>query len=133
MSNNTFATGQLLRTAVLLLAVLISSTASAQTRPSRTDLGSKAESILWIGNSFFYYNNGMHNHFGQLVRAAGGRSRSTLVTISGAGLDWQNIDSLLRPDGLGRYSFEAYPAWSRPISCQSGAGICLTALLSPRT
>ena len=105
MSNNTFATGQLLRTAVLLLAVLISSTASAQTRPSRTDLGSKAESILWIGNSFFYYNNGMHNHFGQLVRAAGGRSRSTLVTISGAGLDWQNIDSLLRPDGLGRYSF----------------------------
>ncbi len=105
MSNNTFAAGQLLRTAVLLIAVLMGSTAVAQTTPSRTDLGRKAESILWIGNSFFYYNNGMHNHFGQLVRAAGGRSRSTLVTISGAGLDWHDMDSLLRPDGLGRYSF----------------------------
>jgi hypothetical protein len=75
------------------------------TKPTRTEVDSKVESILWIGNSFFYYNNSMHNHFGQLVRAGGGRVRSTSATISGAGLDWHDIDSLLRPNGLGRYSF----------------------------
>lgn len=65
------------------------------------------ESILWVGNSFFYYNDSMHNHFGQLVRSAGGGAqvRSTSVTISGSGLDWHDMDSLLRPNGLGRYSF----------------------------
>jgi hypothetical protein len=48
----------------------------------------------------------MHNHFGQLVAAAAGkRVRSTSVTISGAGLDWHDMESLMRPDGLGRYSF----------------------------
>jgi hypothetical protein len=61
--------------------------------------------LLWVGNSFFYYNNSMHNHFGQLARAGGVRPRSTSVTISGAGLDWHDMESLLRPDGLGRYSF----------------------------
>jgi hypothetical protein len=31
--------------------------------------------------------------------------RSTSVTVSGSGLDWHDMDSLLRPNGLGRYSF----------------------------
>jgi hypothetical protein len=41
------------------------------------------------------------------VRAAspGEGVRSVSVTISGSGLDWHDIDSLMRPDGLGRYSF----------------------------
>ena len=79
----------------------------AQTKPKRIDIGKTPESILWAGNSFFYYNNSMHNHFGQLVAAAGAgaRVRSTSVTISGSGLDWHDMDSLLRPNGLGRYSF----------------------------
>jgi hypothetical protein len=62
-------------------------------------------SILWVGNSFFYYNNSLHGHFGQLVTSAGARVRSTSVTISGSGLDWHDMASLLRPNGLGRYSF----------------------------
>ncbi len=45
-----------------------------------------------MGNSFFYYNNSMHNHFGRLVASAPSgsaparRPRSTSVTISGSGL-----------------------------------------------
>jgi hypothetical protein len=81
---------------------------AAQTKPTRVELSGEPaapESLLWVGNSFFYYNNSMHNHFGQLVRAAGARARSTSVTISGAGLDWHDMESLMRPDGLGRYSF----------------------------
>jgi hypothetical protein len=93
---------------ILLLALLIPQQAvHAQTKPKRLELGQAPESILWVGNSFFYYNNSMHNHFGRLVSSAGSGSvvRSTSVTISGSGLDWHDMDSLLRPDGLGRYSF----------------------------
>lgn len=93
----------------LFTALLFAAGSStAQTKPTRAELAGEPaapESILWVGNSFFYYNNSMHNHFGQLVRAAGGRARSTSVTISGAGLDWHDMESLVRPDGLGRYSF----------------------------
>ncbi len=80
-------------------------TVPAQTAPTRANFEGKPQALLWVGNSFFYYNNSMHNHFGRLVRASGSSVRSTSSTISGAGLDWHDMDSLLRPDGLGRYSF----------------------------
>ena len=99
-------------TASFLLLTLCTSPASAQTKPTVTAMAAAPESILWVGNSFFYYNNSMHNHFGNLVTAArkgqdgpAKRPRSTSVTISGSGLDWHDMDSLLRPDGIGRYSF----------------------------
>jgi len=95
-------------TAVLMLALFTPQQAlHAQTKPKHTDLGQAPESVLWVGNSFFYYNNSMHNQFGRLVSSAGSgsRVRSTSVTISGSGLDWHDMDSLLRLDGLGRYSF----------------------------
>jgi hypothetical protein len=81
--------------------------AQAQTKPKRLSLGQTPESILWVGNSFFYYNDSMHNHFGRLASASKPRiaMRGTSVTISGSGLDWHDLDSLLRPNGLGRYSF----------------------------
>jgi hypothetical protein len=99
---------RLATTSALLFAVLVAPAAlRAQTKPQRIDIGQVSESILWVGNSFFYYNNSMHNHFGRLVASVGPGSqvRSTSVTISGSGLDWHDMDSLLRPDGLGRYSF----------------------------
>jgi hypothetical protein len=91
-----------------MLALLLSHEALyAQTKPKRAELGYTPESVLWVGNSFFYYNNSMHNHFGRLTSSAGAgsRVRGTSVTISGSGLDWHDMDSLLRPNGLGRYSF----------------------------
>ncbi len=77
------------------------------TAPQRTDPGAPPASVLWVGNSFFYYNNSLHNHFGKLVASAGAgsRVRGISVTVSGSGLDWHDMASLLRPDGLGRYSF----------------------------
>jgi len=89
----------------LLCATVLCTAAYAQTRPTRTEIATPPTSILWVGNSFFYYNNSMHNHFGRLVSAAGSTVRSTSVTISGSGLDWHDMDSLLRPNGVGRYSF----------------------------
>jgi len=94
---------------LLSLASLCTSFA-AQPKPARTDAGPEpVRSILWVGNSFFYYNNSMHGHYNKLARAAepDGRHRGTSVTISGSGLDWHDMASLLRDDGIGRYSFAA--------------------------
>lgn len=63
------------------------------------------QALLWVGNSFFYYNNSLHGHVNQLAAALSLRVRGTSVTISGSGLDWHDLPSLLRPQGIGRYSF----------------------------
>ena len=92
----------------LILVACISAVASAQTKPKRTDVGGDTPiAILWVGNSFFYYNNSMHGHVLNLVRAADPKStaRATSVTISGSGIDWHDMESYFRPNGIGRYSF----------------------------
>lgn len=66
-------------------------------------------SILYVGNSFMYYNNSLHGMTNRLVNGIPNNKaashRSTSLTISGSGIDWHDLDSYLRPDGLGRYSF----------------------------
>ncbi len=80
--------------------------AEAQYSPKRRDVGDpQAKSYLWVGNSFFYYNNSMHNQVGAFFRAANLRHRAVSLTISGSGIDWHDLANYLRPDGIGRYSF----------------------------
>jgi hypothetical protein len=69
--------------------------------------GETPASLLWVGNSFFYFNNSMHGHLGGLLNAGGVRGvRQTSVTISGAGLDWHDMASHFKPGtGMLRYSF----------------------------
>lgn len=90
----------LLATAVTLAAC------STPAAPPRWQ-GDTPGSLLWVGNSFFYFNNSMHSHLGGLLNAAGVRGiRQTSVTISGAGLDWHDMASHFRPgSGMARYSF----------------------------
>ena len=66
-------------------------------------------SAIFIGNSFVYYNNGVNTHLAHLIAAAApGRAwRSTLVGISGAGLDWHDVESYFRPNAIGSFSFDA--------------------------
>ena len=95
---------------VTLLVVLAAAPAIAQTRPKLLDSGvARPESAIYIGNSFFYYNNSMHNHVSQLLRAADPayRLRTTSVTISGSGSDWHDVGSYFRPNAVGTYSFDA--------------------------
>ena len=90
------------------LLVAVAAPATAQTKPARVEAaGAPIRSVLWIGNSFFYYNNSMHGHYNDLVRAGepGAKNRGTSVTISGSGLDWHDIAAYLAPDGIGKYSF----------------------------
>ncbi len=65
------------------------------------------KSLLWVGNSFFYFNNSMHDHVRMLLtsqKVTGFRQNS--ITISAAGIDWHDLEPHLRPgSGVGRYSF----------------------------
>jgi hypothetical protein len=66
-----------------------------------------AQSYLWIGNSYFYYNNGLPLHVKHLAendQTGDLAHRSTLVAISGAGLNWHDVASYFRPDAVGSHS-----------------------------
>jgi len=72
---------------LLCLALLLPFAAAAQTKPQRADFGGEPpQSILWVGNSFFYYNNSMHTHLLRLVAAADPKSRARGNTYV-AGID----------------------------------------------
>ncbi len=94
----------------LLAALAWTSPLAAQTKPKVTDTGAaNPASAIFIGNSFFYYNNGIHGHFLRLLRSAepATKFRATMVTISGSGTDWHDVGSYFRPGAIGKYSFDA--------------------------
>lgn len=61
--------------------------------------------VLFVGNSYFYYNDSLHNHVSRLVAAhdadLGARLEYKSATIGGASLDQHAIDSHLTPGQLG--------------------------------
>jgi hypothetical protein len=94
----------------VLIALAAATPATAQVKLKVQESGvERPASAIYIGNSFFYYNNSLHNHVGLLLRAAdpGYRLRATSVTISGSGSDWHDVGSYFRPNAVGRYSFDA--------------------------
>ena len=81
-------------------AVTPPATSAAAAKPG------EVRSMLWVGNSFFYYNNSMHGHVGRLLSEAGVRNhRGVSATISGSGLNWHDIDAHFKPGGVSSYSF----------------------------
>lgn len=100
----------ILGSAVALLLSATASTGWAQSyKPAMKGLegGAAPASVIYIGNSFFYYNNSMHGHIAQMVREGmkDHKYRASSVTISGSGLDWHNVEAYFAPNGIGRYSF----------------------------
>ena len=95
--------------AATALALLLQAAAWAQTQPAVRQPGVEPiATAIYIGNSFFYYNNSMHGHVGQLVAAGKpvARYSGVSVTISGSGFDWHDVASYFRPDAVARYSFD---------------------------
>ena len=85
--------------------------ATAQTRPAVTSLGPDfPKAGIFIGNSFYYYNNGLPGHVSLLEKAADPDHkqdyRNTMVTIGGSGFDWHDVESYFRPNAIGSYSFD---------------------------
>ena len=68
------------RFAVFFSALLVCGASACASAP---------ESVLFVGNSFSYYNNGINNHYGALVAAGGGEVRVRMSTISGGRLLWR--------------------------------------------
>jgi hypothetical protein len=92
-------------------------TAQAQTKPQVTSLSpDNPKSVIFIGNSFFYYNNGMPSHLGLLERAADPEHKddyhNTMVAIGGAALDWHDVESYFRPNAIGKFPSTVRTTWS---------------------
>lgn len=95
---------------IALVLGIFSLVALAQTKPMVKDLGAELPtSAAYIGNSFFYYNNGMPGHVGLLVNAdkSGLKHRNVMITMGGSGFDWHDVESYFRPNAISRYSFAA--------------------------
>lgn len=99
----------------LLATLLVTSTflgcanltpTEASNQPKSFPKVTEVKSLLWVGNSFYYYNNSMHGHVGQLLNSAGQKGhRSASATISGSGINWHDIEAHFKPNAVGSYSF----------------------------
>lgn len=73
-------------------------------KPLVTRLEKAPKTLLLVGNSFMYYNNGIGQYVSQISRDQGEPINCTMATIGGAGLDWHDVKSYLRPNALRSYS-----------------------------
>lgn len=100
---------------MLLCAV---AAATAQIRPKVVKLDNVPKTVLFVGNSYFYYNNSLHNHLLNLLRTAdpAGTYAATSATIGGAPLSLHDVEALLsshkrhmalEEDGGSRKQFDA--------------------------
>jgi hypothetical protein len=87
-------------------ALTLSACATHQSAPQVSRQPKEVKAALWVGNSFFYYNNSMHGHVGNLLNAAGGKCyRGVSATISGSGINWHDVEAHFKPGGVASYSF----------------------------
>ena len=80
-----------------VMVLCFGTTTSAQIKPKVTALNDAPRNILFVGNSYFYYNNSLHNHVLNLLRSADPANTytATSATISGAPLSLHDVDALL--------------------------------------
>ncbi len=91
-------------------AVLGVGPANAETRAQVRDLGiENLGSALFVGNSFFYYNNSIHSHLQAMLAATAPPRplRAVSITISASSFSWHDVDSYFRPNAVSSYSFTA--------------------------
>ena len=76
---------------------------------SHSEESNDVSSIMLIGNSFFYYNNSLHNHLGDLYDAdpelKTPKRRS--ITINGSSLSWHDVESYLSNDEIGSFKINS--------------------------
>ena len=89
----------------LLLLVIYFNTISALDVEITGLKNKKPERILYIGNSYLYYNDSLHNHVRRMLEEAYGfeieRSNYKSVTISGSRTSHHNIDHPLNHNNIG--------------------------------
>jgi hypothetical protein len=71
--------------AALGVALLAACATTAPAPKAALPVSTEIKSLMWVGNSFFYYNNSMHGHTSQLLAASGAKGmRASSITISGS-------------------------------------------------
>ncbi len=76
---------------------------------SYSDNTKNISSIMLIGNSFFYYNNSLHNHLGDLYDADPDLDtpRRRSITINGSSLSWHDVESYLSNEEIGSFTIDS--------------------------
>lgn len=66
------------------------------------------ESLLFVGNSLFFFNNGVHRFVRKLLAGADPKvaCRTNLIAIGGASLYWHDLESYFRPDAIASYAIK---------------------------
>jgi hypothetical protein len=89
---------------VASLSALIESAEVQVTAPDTQ----KIDSLMFVGNSFFYYNNSLHNYLNQLVK--NNKSIKSLkqrsITINGSSLSWHPLESYLDNKNIGSFRID---------------------------
>ena len=69
----------------------------------------KLDSVMFVGNSFFYYNNSLHNHLRKII--SGDNSVETIntrsITINGSSLSWHSVDAYLDNKNIGSFRIDS--------------------------
>ena len=67
------------------------------------------DSLMFVGNTFFYYNNSLHNHLRKII--SGDKSVDTIstrsMTINGSSLSWHPVDAYLDNKNIGRFRIDS--------------------------
>ena len=92
----------------LSLVLIIFATFSNASLDIKTPKSEKISSLMLVGNSFFYYNNSLHNHLGDLIKndpnVTSMKRRS--ITINGSDLQWHDIESYLSNEHIGSFRID---------------------------
>ena len=77
----------------------------AQTTGAEAPPQGAPKQVLFVGNSYFYYNDSLHNHTRRMAGEGSGIDMDDLefrsITISGGSLDMHPIDHYLTPGAIG--------------------------------
>ena len=74
------------------------------------------KSVLFIGNSFFYYNNGVHKPLLGMVKAnksLGSGHRFRNITINSSSLEWHDVESYVTNEKIGSFSITSKNKYKR--------------------
>lgn len=95
---------------ILLLSLLFSFNYLFASSPDiKKFLNENPKQILMVGNSFIYFNNGMHNPLVRMIRAdkdLGEGHKIRKATINGSSLTWHNIKTYVSNPFIGSFTFD---------------------------
>ena len=96
---------QFSRLGLVACLLFVSELSLAEALKVKPVLNSNPERVLFVGNSYYYYNNSLHNHVSDLVKASdaalGARLQFKSSTIGGAALNHHNMAHLTEPGRIG--------------------------------